>query len=113
MSRVRPALAWLLLVLVVAGLAAGGAQAAHVMPGGAAAAVAIDLPDCDDCPDDQGPSTACWLACAAGAAQDLGLVFAGASFGPPASAESHAFASGLPPGTADAPEPPRPKLFPI
>ena len=109
MIRLRPALARLLLVLVVAGLAAGGAQAAHVMPGGLAAAAAIDVPDCDDCPEDQGPSASCSLACATGAAQDLGLVFASFSLEACPSAAPLAFVSGLPPGTADAPEPPRPK----
>ena len=113
MRRVRPALAWVLLVLVVASLAAGGAQAAHLMPGGPFAAVAVDLPDCDDCPDEQGPSASCSLACAAGAAQDLGLVFAGVAFGARASAAPPAVFSGLPPGTAVAPEPPRPKLRPV
>lgn len=113
MRRVRPALAWMLLVLVVAGLAAGGAQAAHVMPGGPSATVAVDLPDCDDCPGDQGPMSSCSLACAAGAAQDLALVVAGVSFGPRASAEPAAVFSGLPPGAALAPDPPRPKSRPV
>jgi len=96
----------LILFLALAGLLAGGAEAGHPVPDGAAMAMGADMPDRDGCAGDGGAALACALACAAAASGELGPVPAAVTLGALSDGHRAGLSRSLPPGVAIAPDPP-------
>lgn len=106
---IRSALSSLLLILALAGLVAGGAEAAPPMADGAGMARHMSMPDCDGCPGDAGEALACSAACALVVAGDLGPAPLGLLVDAPARALPAVAPAAPPHGVTIAPDPPRPR----
>lgn len=109
MAAMRSVLTSLILLIALAGLAAGGGESVRAMPDQPGTMAHGPGPDCDACAGDSSDAW-CGLVCAAAAASELGPLPAAIPLGTDPSGRRLALASGLHRSATLAPDPPRPKL---